>query len=168
MPDMTKRSQIIICNSGPLIALCSIRKLELLRQTYEKVLVPESVFREVTLSSELPGAREMENCGWIVRVCADRRPDTFLTNELGNGEAEVIALAANQKTHRVLIDERKARRIAEYYYSLRVTGTGGILLRAKKDGHIGLIRPLMMEMRENGYYLSDRLIERIVREAGEQ
>lgn len=166
MPDRTS-SQIIICNSGPLIALCGIRKLELLRQIYGKVLIPESVFREVTLSSELPGAREIENCGWIHRIRGNRHPDTFLTNELGMGEAEVIALAINQKAHRVLIDERKARRIAEYYYGLCVTGTGGILLRAKKDGHIGSVRPFMREMRENGYYLSDRLIERIVREAGE-
>ncbi len=166
MPEKAMKSGIIVCNSGPLIALCGIRKLELLRKIYKTVLIPESVFQEITLSSELPGSHEIKNCVWIDRIPAIRQPGVFLTNELGKGEADVIALAVNQQAHRVLIDERKARRIAEYYYGLRITGTGGILLRAKKDGHIDAAGPLLMKMRENGYFLSDRLIERIILEAG--
>jgi len=90
-----------------------------------------------------------------------------LISELGPGESEVITLALEKQTQRVLIDERKARRIAELVYGLTVTGTGGILLRAKKEGFVDAVLPLLREMRRNGYYLSERLVERIAEEAGE-
>lgn len=159
--------QVIVCNSGPLIALAGIHCLELLRDIYKTVTVPEAVYQEVTCSSGLAGAQSIMACSWIHRTVVKTLPDRFLTNELGKGEAEVIALALKRQAHKVLIDERKARRIAELYYGLNVTGTGGILLRAKRTGLIDSVRLLMQRMRNNGYYLSDRLMERIAKEAGE-
>lgn len=52
-------------------------------------------------------------------------------------------------------------------YHLSVTGTGGILLTAKRAGLLTLIRPLMQGMKANGYFLSDRLVEGICQAAGE-
>jgi predicted nucleic acid-binding protein len=48
-----------------------------------------------------------------------------------------------------------------------VTGTGGILLAAKHAGLVGQIRPLMVAMKSNGYFLSDRLVDGICKAAGE-
>jgi len=159
--------QVIICNSGPLIALAGIHYLELLRDSYRAVSIPDAVYQEVTSSSGLAGAQRIKECSWIYREVVETLPDRVLMNELGRGEAEVIALALKKQAHKVLIDERKARRIAELYYGLSVIGTGGILLGAKRKGCIDAVRPLMQKMRDNGYYLSDRLMERIAEEAGE-
>jgi predicted nucleic acid-binding protein len=52
-------------------------------------------------------------------------------------------------------------------YGLPVTGTGGILLAAKQAGLVHQIRPLMLAMKANGYFLSDRLVEGICRAVGE-
>ena len=167
MPENKNEPRIIICNSGPLIALAGIHRLELLHDIYKVVLVPEAVYREVTCLPRLLGAQNITDCSWICRVSLLSKPDKLLTSQLGMGEAEVITLALEKKSHKVLIDEKKARRIAGVIYGLNVTGTGGILLRAKKEGYVDAVRPLMQEMRDNGYYLSDRLIERIAMEAGE-
>ncbi len=165
MPE--RPSQVIVCNAGPLIALTSVHCLELLRDIYKTVIVPEAVYQEVTCSSSLRGAQSIPDCSWICRTFVKTLPDRFLMSELGKGEAEVIALALEKRAYNVLIDERKARRIAELYYSLNVSGTGGILLRAKRTGLIDSVCALMRGMRNNGYYLSDRLMERIAEEAGE-
>lgn len=52
-------------------------------------------------------------------------------------------------------------------YALKVTGTGGVLLAAKRAGLVKEIRPLMQQMRANGYFLSGRLVDGICQAAGE-
>jgi predicted nucleic acid-binding protein len=103
----------------------------------------------------------------IERVTLDRAPDPLLLSELGSGEAEVIALAVARGIERVIIDERKGRRIASLVYGLKVIGTGGVLLKGKRVHLLKAVRPLMEQMRANGYYLSDRLVEQVARECGE-
>ena len=82
------------------------------------------------------GAKQVKEATWLCRIQLATPPDPLLLGELGLGEAEVISLALEKKADRVLIDERKGRRIADFVYHLNVTGTGGILLRAKKNGYI--------------------------------
>ena len=50
---------------------------------------------------------------------------------------------------------------------LRVTGSLGILIRAKREGHTLCISDAVSRMREAGVFLSDRVIEAALREAGE-
>jgi len=157
----------IVCNSGPLIALVSIDCLYILSKVYQRILIPNAVYQEVTSSEELIGARQIANESWIEKKSLDSSPDRLLRAELGAGEAEVITLAMELKASKVLIDERKARRIAKLIYGLRITGTGGLLLRAKQNDMIKEVRPLLEGMKANGYYLSDRLVSRIAEEAGE-
>ncbi len=94
-------------------------------------------------------------------------PDQLLRAELGAGEAEVLSLAMELAADKVLIDERKGRRIAKNIYGLSIVGTGKILLSAKQNDIVQSVSPLLERMKANGYYLSDRLISRIVQEAGE-
>lgn len=67
----------------------------------------------------------------------------------------------------MLIDKRRARRIAEQAYGLAVKGSAGILVAAKRAGILPEVRPLLEEMVRQGYFLSWRLIERAAAEAGE-
>jgi hypothetical protein len=87
--------------------------------------------------------------------------------ELGDGEAEAITLAVRREAKLLLMDDRRARRVAELAYRLRVKGVAGVLVVAKRRGFITAVRPLLEAMRGRGYYLSQRLIERACREAGE-
>lgn len=160
--------QTIVCNSGPLIALAGVKHLHILEKIYDRVLVPKAVYEEVTTSTALLGASEIQKAPWLISCKVSKSPDPLLLAELGKGEAEVIVLALEKKANKVLVDEKKARRIATFVYSLTVTGTVGILLKAKKFGYIEAVLPLINAMKNNGYYFSDTLVKSICLQANEQ
>ena len=74
------------------------------------------------------------------------------------GESEAIVLALEEKPNFVLIDDLKARKFAKMY-GLKIIGTTGILLEAKKKGLIPEIKPLISELLINGIRISSRIIE---------
>jgi predicted nucleic acid-binding protein len=130
--------------------------------------VPEAVLGEVVGSGwERKGAREVATAPWLEKIRADIPLDPLLAAELGPGEAEVIAAGYHLNARFVLLDERRARRIAEQAYHLRVKGSAGILVAAKRAGLVPRVRPLLEAMIDHGYFLSGRLLERALREAGE-
>ena len=167
MPPPPKPAGTIVCNAGPLIALAGIKQLPLLQDLYSRVLVAEAVFRELTGSKRFASESRLFELPWLERRGLLASPDPLLMSELGEGEAQTIALALQTKADRVLIDERKGRRVASLVYGLKVTGTGGILLVAKRAGLVKEIGPLMRQMRANGYFLSARLVQGICQAAGE-
>ncbi len=158
----------IVCNAGPLIALAMVGQLEILRELYDRVVVPEAVFREVVeAGTGRVGAREVKAATWLQRVEGGARIEPLLAAELGSGEAAVIEVAARLGARLVLLDERRARRIAEHAYGLRVMGTARVLVAAKRAGVVSAVRPLLAAMVAHGYFISDRVVERACDEAGE-
>jgi uncharacterized protein len=133
----------IVCNTGPLIALAMVGHLDLLPRLYRRILVPEAVIREAVGSGGRTGADEIAAAGWVERVAESLPLEPLLTKELGLGESAVIAAAHHLRARLVLIDERRARRIAEHAYGLRVKGSAGVLVAAKKAGLIPALRPLL-------------------------
>lgn len=158
----------IVCDAGPLIGLASVAQLELLPSLYRRILVPEEVLTEVTQSgASRVGAIEIGSADWLEVVPSEGQPNPLLAAELGTGESAVISVAVQQRAPLVLIDERRARRIAAQVYSLAVRGTAGILVEAKRAGFVTEIRPLLDGMARQGYYLSTRLIEFACQTVGE-
>jgi uncharacterized protein len=158
----------VVTNSGPLIALASVGQLDVLSTLYTSVLVPEAVWREVTEAGEgRPGTRELIATPWTTRIKINPPPDRLLLEELGDGEAEAITLAIRCEAQLLLMDDRRARRVAELAYGLRVKGVAGVLVVAKRRGLIPAVHPLLEAMRGHGYYHSQRLIESACREVGE-
>jgi predicted nucleic acid-binding protein len=81
------------------------------------------------------------------------------------GEAEVIALAA-ESGWRVILDDRKARRLAARL-GLKVIGTVGVLLRAKRSGIIPAIEPFITSLERAGFRMDTDLKVEALRLAGE-
>jgi predicted nucleic acid-binding protein len=94
-------------------------------------------------------------------------PDALLLHELDAGEAAVIQTAATLGIGQVLLDDRKARRIAAVAYSLEVRGTCALLIAAKARGLIPDVRKLLEAMRRNGYFIGPELMAECLRRAGE-
>jgi predicted nucleic acid-binding protein len=159
--------EIVVCNSGPLIALAKVNLLRLLQELYGVVLIPNAVWREVRSGGTLVEQERLQSAQGLQVISLTIQPDPLLRNELGPGEAEVIALGRQEHAARLILDERKARRIAMLVFGLRIVGTGGLLLRARREGRIEAIRPVFAQMRQNGYYLGHNLVEGICRAAGE-
>jgi len=89
-----------------------------------------------------------------------------LRTQLHRTEAEAIALAAEIHGDRIVLDDKKARRVAREL-GLDPTGTVGVILRAKRKGVVPHCRPLLDDLMREGFYLSDSLYEEALRLAGE-
>jgi predicted nucleic acid-binding protein len=155
---------MIVSDTGPLIVLFKIDLLFLLKDIYQEVLVPETVKIELTRKSE--GIILFENNPWIkVKKATDQESIRVLSLILDSGEAEAIALALELNSI-ILIDERKGRNYAKKL-NLRVRGTPGLLLEAKKKDKVKSVIECIYKLKRAGYYLDEELIEAILSKSGE-
>ena len=145
--------EAIIADTSSLIALERINLLGILCEIYSEVVIPESVINEFG-SLSLP-------CLSIKKVESNLMRLLRTDLNLGQGEAEVIALAS-QSGLKVIMDDSKARRVAENM-GLKMTGTIGVLIKAEKLGLIESAYNKAKELREKGFYVSEELLEDISR-----
>jgi predicted nucleic acid-binding protein len=125
----------VVANATPLIALGLLDRLELLRQMFDEILVPTTVYEEVAVAGAgRPGAAAIAQAGWL-QVMSPQAAPTIEPMLLGldAGEMDVLLLAREQRPDWVLIDERLGRSVARAM-SLPVKGTLGILLAAVLAG----------------------------------
>ena len=161
-----------VSDSSPLIHLAKIEALELISRLYSRILIPPAVWREVVEESDgRPGAVEMQRAvaaGCMVQRAAKNETLVIaLRQTLDNGEAEAIALATELHPESVLLDDKLARQMARRL-GVPVTGTLGVLLRAKQIGLIVELRSLITRLQSEGdYYIDPGLIERALLAAGE-
>ena len=158
----------IICNSGPLIALGILGRLDLLKSLFDAVLVPEAVQKEIKHGGiKLAGLEDFQRADWIRILPLQEKRDELLESLLDVGEAAVISLAREQKASLVLIDERKARKVARDIYGLQPIGTARILVEAKKKKLLPDIASQFQKLQREGYWIHASIVETALREAGE-
>ena len=159
----------VICNSTPLIALSSIHKLHLLHDLFGEIIIPEKVYREVVIAgSGKYGSVDVKACPWIRIVrTSSYALKNILMQALDEGEAEVIALADEQKAALVIIDERLARKCASDA-GFNLIGTLGIIAKSKVQGYIPEARGLIVTLLEKGIWFNKALVNRILLELGEE
>jgi uncharacterized protein len=87
----------IVSNASPLIALIRIEQLDLMRQLYSEIIIPDAVWHEVVVEGDdQPGAEAASSASWIVRHTVTNRPRVHVLQQaLDAGEAEAIALASD-------------------------------------------------------------------------
>jgi len=163
---MSVANEPIVINTSPLLALAACDQLELLRRLHRRVVVPHAVITELERGQAKPLALEVERPAWLEVAALASAPSPLLAAYLDAGEAAVIALAVEQGIRRVVIDERRARMVAKTM-GLEVTGSIGVLLRAKSGGLLAEIKPSIEAMQARGIRLSERLLEFALRAAGE-
>ena len=158
----------VVSNSGPLIALATIGKFDLLKNLFGQIYIPQAVYDEVVVYGEgEPGAKETKEAEWIETLqVEDRLAVNLLREEMDAGESEAIVLAQELDAAYVLIDEAVARRKARLI-GLRMTGTLGILLMAKEVGLIPAVRPVLDELRRTEFRISSKVYREILAKAGE-
>jgi len=159
---------MIISNSTPLIAFARIGQLSLLQKLVEALVIPSAVAREISeYTGECQGVIDLQKETWIeVRSVHSEQPVELLLPTLGQGEAEVVALALELGAQLVLIDELTGRKVAESL-GLNVSGSVGILIRAKQLQEITAVKPFLDDMVRQGIYYSQRFIDSVLRAVGE-
>lgn len=163
------REDIIVANAGPLIALAWLGQLDLLRRLFGEVCVPSAVWDETVGQSPDPAqAQAITRSRWIRKVQVQNSLAVILLlDELDPGESEAIVLAQELRAARLLMDERLGRRKA-VQSGLKVTGTLGILVMAKRVGFVPEVKPLLDRLKEMPLYMSNQLYEEILCLAGER
>ncbi len=79
---------------------------------------------------------------------------------IDDGEATSIILAVEEDAGLIILDDKDARKIAEKL-SLKVIGTAGTLLLAKKKGIIEEIKSILEEMRTIEVFASNKKVAEI-------
>ncbi|QFY90632.1 DUF3368 domain-containing protein [Magnetovirga frankeli] len=156
---------IVFSNTTPFIALSSIGQLELLPALFGKVHVAESVARECAEGGRIL-VPDLWTLSWVVQVSDEETSTLPILFELDRGEQQTIGLARKCNADRVIIDERLGRRVAEYL-QLNVTGTLGVLAKAKDIGLIPSFSEAAQTMREQGIHYNVGLVARIAQRLGE-
>lgn len=140
--------KVIISDTSVLILFQKINKLDLLQGIYSEIITTPEVAEEY--GDVLPD--------WIIiQSVSDRKYQEFLEIQIDKGEASAIALAKDYTEVLLLLDDLKARKIATQL-KMKYTGTLGIINRAKQLGLIERVKPLIDEILNTDFRISEKII----------
>jgi predicted nucleic acid-binding protein len=151
---MREEGRLAVSDTSPLQYLHQLGLLDILPELYAVVAVPEAVKRELLVGCDAGVALpDLDACPWVTVQTADATVLPALPTQPGPGEREALALAGQTPGAVLLTDDRQARRCAELL-GLRVSGTLGVLLRAKRSGLVAEVRPLLKALDRLGFRLA--------------
>lgn len=136
---------IVVSDSSPLIALSSVDRLDLMQHLFDTVIIPVSV-RDEVMGTAAKIAVELPSFIRVEPVAAEL-PVRFLKLNLHAGESEAIALALERGIQGILLDDKQARETADEL-GLKVIGTLGLLILAKRKGFLSEVRLIMAQIIE--------------------
>lgn len=156
----------VIINNTPLVSLWSLGELDVLGHLFGTIWLPTAVEQEFLAVHHASRQQSLAESPWLQTMSLNDPRHALAYVGLDRGEAEVLALAVERKARLVIMDERKGRRYA-YRLGLSLTGTLGVLLLAKEQGHITAVAPRLHQLLAEGLYFSPALIQRTLRLADE-
>ena len=160
------RIEKVVINASPFILLCKSGLISLLPELFSEICMPEAVWDEVGRGGDIASYQLYDyEQTWLRRYLIDAAEEVSAWN-LGDGETEVLSFAFVNKSHTALIDDRAARRCAATL-NIKTLGTGGILVLAKKRGLIENVSLELKKLTGAGLWLSDEIVEVILKQADE-
>jgi len=154
---------IVVSDTSPILNLWAVNRLDLLRQLYRELFIPPEVGAELQRNGVDYRGQE-----WLVlKEPTNRALINELSLRLDPGEAEAIAIALELHADRILIDERRARRVASEF-NLRPLGLLGVLAEAKQRELLQECKSVLDDMiRIAGFWIGERLYAKFLQEIGE-
>lgn len=147
----------IISDTSCFIVLANIGEIDLLQKTYGEIITTPEVVTEY--GQPLPD--------WVnIQTASDKHLQKVLELQVDKGEASAIALAIETADCTIILDDYKARILAERL-GLEITGTIGVIIKAKLRGIITSIKPLLEKISGTDFYLSKEIKQQALIEAGE-
>ena len=160
-----RTASLVVADSSALIALATCDGLDILLQVYDDIKVPEAVYIEI-VAPEKPQSDVlgMFLSGHVMKVDATRW--VLAAGGLGRGEIEAMALYKQLSASALLIDDHRARIIAEHN-QINCIGALGLLLIAKQNGEISEIAQYIQKLRHSSIHYGTALLDRVLKLAGE-
>ncbi|HJP63325.1 MAG TPA: DUF3368 domain-containing protein [Mucilaginibacter sp.] len=151
MPD------VVIADTSCFIILSNIEELDLLKKVYGSIVTTPDILRE--FGENLPD--------WIlVKSPVDHQKEQILELQVDKGEASAIALALEIKGSTIILDDLQARTLAEQL-GITITGTVGVIIKAKLSGIIPSIKPLLKKIKQTNFRISPALEAIALKDANE-
>lgn len=150
----------VVSNTTPIISLLKISHLEILKELYSEIIIPEAVYEEVEAGKGKSYYQDLSEIPWIKIEKIQRIQTQKFFPDLDAGEAEAIILATDIEAGLIIMDEKPGRASAKQS-GLNVTGTIGVLVIAKNSGLIQKLRPLLIELTEKDVWIDKGLIAKV-------
>jgi len=147
----------IISDTSCFIILSKIEELDLLKRVYGQITTTPDIVEE--FGEALPE--------WVlIESVSDSSKQRILELQIDKGEASAIALAMEIPQSTLILDDFKARKIAQQL-GISFTGTLGVIIKAKLNGIIPSIKPYLEKMKATNFRISEALELEALREAKE-
>ena len=161
---------MIISNTTPISNLLHVDNISLLAKLFGTVYIPDAVANEVNVV--FSNCAEWQKCVEREQIIIQSISNTIFVKQmvpfLHKGEAEAICLSLEKKAKLCLIDDKDARTIAQLN-NLPVTGTLGILLKAKRTGLISSVKELIDRLRaEHHFWIREDMYQKVLHIAKEK
>lgn len=164
---------IVVSDTTPILSLLKAGKLGLLEILYQKIVVPEAVYNELTVNADYKDEREeIINCPFLlVEKVYNAESVNILRNVTGldAGESESLVLYGEKEADLLLIDERKGRSVAKKM-SVRYVGTMGVLMQAFDENIITAeeVRKILEILLSGDIRLSRKLCNKVLDYVGQE
>jgi len=156
-----------ISNTSPLLYLYRISVLDWLPRLFGEIWIPRAVALELEEGQQRGyDVLNPSSYNWLQVVEPMHTPSEWLALDLGAGELAAMALALENPSHIILLDDGLARRTA-HAAGLQVWGTLKVMLEAKSEGLTKRIEPLVDCLAGAGLWISEDVRHRVLAIAGE-
>ncbi|NOX86088.1 MAG: DUF3368 domain-containing protein [Chlorobi bacterium] len=155
----------LVADTSALIALSTCEALDLLDKMFDEVFVTKEIYDECIITGK-PYSKKLSL--FLKDKIKSTETDTILNlpSNLGKGEISAMLLSKMLNADYLLIDDSRARKIAKYN-QIKVIGSVGVLLQAKKQNLIKSVSSYMNKLENSGLFMSQELINEVKRLAKE-
>lgn len=156
---------MIVSNTTPIICFLKIGRLDILKNIFHEITIPQAVYKELTAKTD--EAREIstlkESGLFEIKPVENNFAVSLLQKQIGLdlGESESIVLAQELKAAILLVDERKGRRVA-VENGISISGTLGTLVKAKHMNLVKEVRPLLNELTAKDIRIGNNLMRKVL------
>jgi len=158
------KNGLVIADAGPIFSLALIDKLFILDNLFDTIKIPKAVWAEISSDDKKPFHNRIVS--YFNNKIVGIRGTNELTFVMDYGESESVILYKELNADFLLIDDKKARMIAENY-NVNCIGTLGLLSIAKDKGLVTDLRSLFVDFLNNKRFYSINLLNTILNLKGE-
>lgn len=162
---MPTSNKLIVADTGALIALARLGLLELLSALFQQVLITPIVLKECAAKPDCAEGETIRQAVAAGHLVLSRQDQALPAWGIDPGETSAIALAMEAGAA-VLMDDKAGRTVAKQL-GIKVIGSAGVLILAKRRGKLVCVRPHLEALRASGYFLGENVVADALRMAGE-
>jgi hypothetical protein len=156
--------KVVVADTGALISLVYVSQIDLIEKVLGDFFIADAVWNELVVYENPEFDKNILK--YLQKRVVKIKSRNYLSMILDYGESESVILYEELNADFLLIDDNKARTIAESL-DVNCIGSIGLLIRAKQKGLITELKPIFEKWILIGRYFSKKLLNKILIDLGE-